>query len=226
MNVELIAITQPLQPAEFTGETTNRIEEFIEHCGRVSHRSEPKGNPANFIAARINEGHESILEHASATFEISNVSRVCSHQLVRYRLASYTQESQRHTDPTTGKIALPEPIAADEQADVAFRYAAEVCAVAYRQMVENGIKPEDARYILPQAFTTRLVVTMNFRELRHFFTQRITVAAQREIRRLAICMLILVNLYAPAVFGDIYRTHKTFFMSDFEFAEETLGLSD
>lgn len=89
MNVELIAITRYLE-----GEGTP--EELLEHAGRVCYRSESRGEPGEFVRARVREGHESIIEHSSATFEISDISRACSHQLVRHRLASYSQESQRY----------------------------------------------------------------------------------------------------------------------------------
>ena len=89
MNVELIAITQYLR-----GNGTP--EELLEHAGRVCYRSKARGNPAKFLRARIREGHESLIEHAAATFEISGISRAASHQLVRHRLASYSQESQRY----------------------------------------------------------------------------------------------------------------------------------
>ena len=88
MQVELIAITRYLK-----GDGTP--EELLEHAGRVCYRSEGRGDPGRFLRARIREGHESIVEHASATFEIGGISRAASHQLVRHRLASFSQESQR-----------------------------------------------------------------------------------------------------------------------------------
>ena len=88
MQVELIAVTRYLRGG-------GTPEELLEHAGRVCYRSEGHSVPGKFLRARIREGHESIVEHASATFEVSAISRAASHQLVRHRIASYSQESQR-----------------------------------------------------------------------------------------------------------------------------------
>jgi thymidylate synthase (FAD) len=197
MDVELIAITHYLR-----GDGT--AEELIEHAGRVCYRSENRGNPAAFLRARLREGHESIIEHAGATFEISGISRACSHQLVRHRLASYSQESQRYVDMSAPEFVIPDAIAKDEEAGAiwdAFRGQVEA---TYRKLRERGIRKEDARFVLPNAATTRIVVTMNFRELRHFFRLRITPEAQWEIRRMALWMLRALTPHAPAIFGDMW----------------------
>ena len=99
MQVDLIAITHFL-----SGNGTP--EELIEHAGRVCYRSQSRGNPAAFLRARLRDGHESIIEHASATFEVSGISRACSHQLVRHRLASYSQESQRYVDMSNPELVI------------------------------------------------------------------------------------------------------------------------
>ena len=111
MKVELIAVTQYLR-----GDGTP--EELIEHAGRVCYRSQSRGDPATFLRARLRDGHESIIEHAGATFEISGISRACSHQLVRHRLASYSQESQRYVDMSDPALVLPDAIADDARARV------------------------------------------------------------------------------------------------------------
>ena len=79
-------------------------EALLEHAGRACYRSEPKGEPGKFLRARVREGHESLIEHASVTFEISGISRACSHQLVRHRIASYSQESQRYVDMSRARV--------------------------------------------------------------------------------------------------------------------------
>ena len=107
MEVELIAVTKYLR-----GDGT--AEELVEHAGRVCYRSAGKGEPGKFIQRRIREGHESIIEHASLTFEISGISRACSHQLVRHRIASYSQESQRFVDLSDPEFVVP-PSMADIQ---------------------------------------------------------------------------------------------------------------
>jgi thymidylate synthase (FAD) len=196
LNVELIGLTQYLRG-------DGRAESLTEHAGRVCYRSEPRGNPAAFIRARLRDGHESIIEHASATFEVSGLSRVCSHQLVRHRLASYSQESQRYVDLSEPEMVIPPSIEAQPEARAIWDRLVGQMAEAYRDLRALGINKEDARFLLPNATATRIVVTMNFRELLHFFRVRIHPAAQWEIRDLAMRMLRLVAIEAPAVFGDL-----------------------
>ena len=176
-------------------------ESLIEHAGRVCYRSE--GDSGNFIQARIAQGHESIIEHASATFEISGISRACSHQLVRHRLANYSQESQRYVDLSDPELVVPPAIAADVEAMAIWNRLTEQMVEAYRGLRELGIHKEDARFLLPNATATRLVVTMNFRELRHFFRVRLQPEAQWEIRQVATKMLGIMQRETPSVFEDI-----------------------
>jgi len=197
MKVELIAMTRYLQ-----GNGTP--EELLEHAGRVCYRSESRGEPGKFLQARIREGHESLIEHASATFEIRGISRACSHQLVRHRIASYSQESQRYVSMDDPEWVLPPSIAQDESARAIWERFAEQVKETYRALRERGLRKEDARFVLPNATATRIVVTMNFRELRHFFRVRCDRAAQWEIRALAKEMLKLAYQIAPSVFQDLY----------------------
>ncbi|MEA3398060.1 MAG: FAD-dependent thymidylate synthase [Chloroflexota bacterium] len=196
MQVELIAITRYLC-------SDGATEALLEHAGRVCYRSEPRGNSAAFLRARLRDGHESIIEHASATFEINGISRACSHQLVRHRLASYSQESQRYVDMSEPELVIPDAIAGDPEALAIWESFAGEVASAYRALRARGVRKEDARFVLPNATATRIVVTMNFRELRHFFHQRITPEAQWEIREMALRMLELVAPYAPTIFGGM-----------------------
>jgi len=196
MKVELIAVTRYLR-----GDGTP--EELLEHAGRICYRSEGRGDPGAFIQARVREGHESIIEHASASFEISGISRACSHQLVRHRLASYSQESQRYVEMSDPEWALPPDVLEDEEAMAVWEdFAGEVKA-AYQALRELGTRKEDARFVLPNAAATRIIVSMNFRELLHFFRIRISRAAQWEIRDVGVRMLELVHPHAPSVFGDV-----------------------
>jgi thymidylate synthase (FAD) len=208
MHVELIAVTRYLR-----GEGTP--EELLEHTGRVCYRSESRGDPGKFLQARIREGHESIVEHASATFEISGISRAASHQLVRHRIASYSQESQRYVDMSDPEWVLPPAIAGNPEAGAIWeRFAGEVEA-AYRALRGLGVRKEDARFVLPNATATRIVVTMNFRELLHVFRLRISPAAQWEIRDVCVRMLELIYPLAPAIFGhlreELRTKHPSFF---------------
>ena len=133
----------------------------------------------------IGYGHESILEHASFTFAIEGISRACSHQLVRYRIASFSQQSQRYVEQEGMEWVTPQTIRKTELCLDLFQEAMETASNTYVQLLELGVQPEDARFVLPNAATTKLVMTMNARELRHFFTQRLCKKSQWEIRELA-----------------------------------------
>jgi thymidylate synthase (FAD) len=196
MKVELIAITRYLR-----GDGTP--EELLEHAGRVCYRSAEQGDPGKFLRARIREGHESLIEHASATFEISGISRACSHQLVRHRLASYSQESQRYVSMSDPEWVLPPAIAETPEARAIWDGFANHIKATYQALRELGIRKEDARFALPNATATRIVVTMDFREFLHLFRIRISPEAQWEIRDVCVRMLELVYPLAPAVFGDL-----------------------
>jgi thymidylate synthase (FAD) len=147
--------------------------------------------------------HHSALEHATYTFAIDGVSRALTHQLVRHRLASFNQQSQRYVayaeEPT---FVVPPGVQAEEALLARFSDAASAAFAAYRELVDAGVAPEDARYLLPNAMETKIVVTMNMRELLHFFELRCCKRAQWEIRELALCMLDLVVPTAPYVFMD------------------------
>jgi thymidylate synthase (FAD) len=207
MQVVLIAITHYLGG-------NGSPEELIEHAGRVCYRSQSRGNPAAFIRARLRDGHESIIEHASATFEISGISRACSHQLVRHRLASYSQESQRYVDMSNPELVIPSAIAGNKEATAVWERLEDTIQTAYQELRATGVRKEDARFVLPNATATRIVVTMNFREYMHFFRLRITPEAQWEIRQMAVMMLKNLVPHAPTVFGDIWekiqQTHPEF----------------
>ena len=212
MKVELIAMTQYLG-----GDGTP--EALIEHAGRVCYRSESRGNSAAFLRARLRDGHESIIEHASATFEISGISRACSHQLVRHRLASYSQESQRYVDMSDPDLVVPDAIKASPEAYEVWSSFVDQVKDVYSELRGLGIRKEDARFILPNAAETRIVMTMNFRELRHFLRLRLAPEAQWEIRRVALEILKQLTPHAPTVFGDMFaevRDNYPAFYSDVE----------
>jgi thymidylate synthase (FAD) len=213
MDVELIAITRYLR-----GEGTP--EELLEHAGRVCYRSQARGDAGRFLQARIREGHESIVEHASATFEISGISRACSHQLVRHRVASFSQESQRYVDMSGPEWVLPEAVEEDPEARAIWERFAGGVRDAYRALRELGVRKEDARFVLPNATATRIVVTMNFRELLHVFKLRISPEAQWEIRAVCVRMLELVYPCAPNVFGDLREALRSEYPSFFEDSSE------
>ena len=134
----------------------------------------------------VRSGHHSVLEHACVTFEVEGISRACSHQLVRHRLASFSQQSQRYCRIDVDSddwYVVPPSIAASHQG----RYGAMMRSRAadYKLMLESGYRPEDARYLLPEACKTTITVSMNARELFHFLDVRTGKGAQWEIRGLA-----------------------------------------
>ena len=148
-------------------------------------------------------GHLSVLEHASFSFGIEGISRACSHQLVRHRIASFSQQSQRyvsHDEPF--EAVMPESIAG--QPTLAARLARHFAETheLYRELMAAGIPAEDARFVLPNAAATKLVLTMNARELHHFFALRCCRRAQWEIRAMAKEMLRLAKHAAPLLFAD------------------------
>ncbi len=157
----------------------------------------------------VRSGHLSTLEHASFTFGVDGISRACSHQLVRHRLASYSQQSQRYVrfSEESGFI-IPPKIAEDPEALAVFEEAMGQAEAAYARLVELGTArglaketvQEDARFVLPNAAETRIVVTMNARELRHFFRIRCCRRAQWEINVLAWRMRALALAAAPMLF--------------------------
>lgn len=163
-----------------------------------------------FVGKLIQMGHMTPIEHPAFTFAIEGISRACSHQLVRHRLASYSQQSQRYVSEENGfDYVIPPVIKEDKDLKRAFVAFMNEAQNAYNIMVkklnEKGIKGEsanqDARFVLPNAAETKIIVTMNARELMHFFRQRCCNRAQWEIRKMAEEMLKLVKKIAPIIFS-------------------------
>lgn len=156
-----------------------------------------------FLEKIMSLGHQSVLEHASFTFGIDGISRVTSHQLVRHRIASFSQQSQRYVT-LKERFDTVVPPTVKERRDLEERFQAQIDALhgLYAELVEAGIPAEDARYLLPNATCTNLVMTMNARELLHFFELRCCERAQWEIRAMAVEMLWLVREVAPVIFRD------------------------
>ena len=159
-------------------------------------------SPASLLKRVRTMGHLSVFEHASFTFGIEGVSRAMTHQLVRHRIASYSQRSQRYVDEEGFGFVTPPEVNGDSEAEALFEETVESCRKAYSRLVEMGIPKEDARYLLPNACFSSIVVTMNARELLHFFTLRCCRRAQWEIREVAKEMLRLCMGVAPLIFED------------------------
>ncbi|MDR1650845.1 MAG: FAD-dependent thymidylate synthase [Synergistaceae bacterium] len=153
-----------------------------------------------FLKKLRDVGHLSPFEHASFTYAVEGVSRVATHQLVRHRLASYSQQSQRYVTMGELRCVAPPEVESSAEASRIFRETAEIAYAAYERMVELGVPREDARFILPHGWETSIVVTMNARELLHFFGLRLCRRAQWEIRAAARRMLALAHEASPELF--------------------------
>ena len=148
-------------------------------------------------------GHFSTLEHVTYTFAIDGVSRSLTHQLVRHRIASFNQQSQRYVKFADGVgMVKPHTVEDNEEASAIFDEAVAAAEEAYKKLLDAGIPAEDARYLLPNAAESKIVVTMNIRSLLHFFELRCCNRAQWEIRELAWKMYELVKPTAPYIFMD------------------------
>lgn len=206
MNIELLSITP-------------NAEETIDKAARTCYKSVSKEEKrAGFLKGIIKSGHESVIEHASATFKISGVSRALTHQLVRHRMASYSQQSQRYCSfdksygNTTDDWYVTPPSIQDHpgsnEVDLGgkeqlYRQFMVKCEEIYNKLIDMGVKPEDARFILPNAAKTEIVMTANFREWRHFIKMRADSHAQWEIQELARAILDELCKHAPNIFEDL-----------------------
>lgn len=163
---------------------------------------------ADFVKRVVAQGHESPLEHVKFTFAVEGVSRALSHQLVRHRIASYSQQSQRYVKEKDFDYIIPPAIKKDKSLKAEFENLMEEIQKSYQKITDffksqgkvGEQANQDARYVLPQATETKIVVTMNCRELLHFFKQRCCSRAQWEIRELANKMLEICQRHLSAVF--------------------------
>ena len=175
--------------------------------------SQDPGQVEKFVGVLRDMGHMSPVEHASFTFYIEGVSRAMTHQLVRHRLASYSQRSQRYVRHDGFEYVIPPQFkgkkvkenGAEIDAEEYFRETMEYLARRYAKLNEalgdsGESSNEDARYVLPNACETKILVTMNARALLHFFEERLCLRAQWEIRGVADQMLMLVREVCPSVF--------------------------
>ena len=213
--VSLMGFTRPVE-----GET---VEEHIERAARECYKSQARMSPESgkrFIRGIILRGHESVLEHASVTFRVLGGSRAYTHEQVRHRLLSFSQQSQRYVSETDFRAVLPPAIADNPEAHKAFAELVEKTRKAYQRLKELGLENEDARFVLPNAVESGIVISGNFREWRHVFRTRCTAAAQWEIRRICGLMLKLVREVAPVVFSDLILDENTWIVTHIS---ETVG---
>lgn len=154
------------------------------------------------IAMLTELGHASVFEHVSFTFGVEGVSRVLTHQLVRHRIASFSQQSQRYVAAHDFAYVTPPSIEENPAARAKYDELMKEIRRAYDEFVAAGIPKEDARYILTNAAETKILVTMNARSLMHFFNLRCCYRAQWEIREMANQMLAEVKKVAPRLFKN------------------------
>jgi thymidylate synthase (FAD) len=146
---------------------------------------------------------QALMDHVFYMFEIEDCSRVTTHQLVRHRVASYDQESQRFSAATKESVVTPPSIHSNEAAMKAFDEALKSVYAAYEKMTAAGVPKEDARYILPGGIKTKLVMTINARSLMHLVWQRTALQAQWEIRELAVTLHRLAQEATPELWAKI-----------------------
>lgn len=184
---------------------------FIEQCGRVCYKSESKatdGSAERFVQSLVMAGHESVLEHVSVTVKFV-CDRGVSHEIVRHRLASYSQESTRYCNYSKegfgSEITVIRPKGLLEGTD-GYKIWAAACMDAedaYFALLDWGCTPQDARAVLPNSLKTELIMTANLREWRHFFKLRTAEAAHPGMREVASMALRQMREKIPVVFDDI-----------------------
>jgi thymidylate synthase (FAD) len=168
-------------------------------CGAAAAVCTDSQNGESALRHAMESGHTSVLEHAVFTFKVEGLSRAALAQLTRHRLASFDVQSQRYVRLEDPELVIPDSIKDSlfaAEAESTMRYVMNL----YQRMVETGIPYEDARYVTPQAVPTTLIMTMNARELLHFFSLRCCNRAQWEIRQLADEMLKLCKEVSPVLF--------------------------
>ena len=185
----------------------NAILKKLEAAGRTCYKSENKmteDSAANFVRNLIKRGHESVLEHVSITVRIIT-DRGISHEIVRHRLASYSQESTRYCNYKNKEIEFVLPYDIDPETKI-FDYWKLSCQASetdYKVLIAEGVAPQTARSVLPNCLKTELVMTCNLREWRHFFKMRCAPGAHPDMKYLATIMLHDFQEKIPVVFDDI-----------------------
>lgn len=192
----------------------NLIQESLEEIGRVCWRSEEKQTPDSykkFLKLIMSKKHESILEHIGVSIKIIT-DRAIANEIVRHRLASYSQESTRYCryskDKFDNQITVIEPLEMkDSKLRLIWDHVMLVTEKAYMSLLEGGVSPEIARSVLPLALKTELWMTVNLRELRHIISLRCSSDAHPEIRRIFIDILKKMYEAIPEIFGDLYNIY-------------------
>ena len=195
MKVELINYTKDPDRACAEAAYTTVSEKGLSESEKVSDEK-----VAKILRQVVSKGHHAVLEHAQFTFSIEGVSRVLTHQLVRHRIASYCQQSQRYVKFDKLEYVTPKTI--HGEAKEKYDKTMDELQRQYRELLEAGVPAEDARYLFPNAAKTNIVVSMNARSLHNFFNLRCCLRAQWEIQELAYKMLAEARKVAPIIFEN------------------------
>lgn len=195
-----------------------KILQKLERCGRVCYKSEDKiteGSAEKFIGMILKSGHESVLEHEKLTVKFI-CDRGVTHEIVRHRIASYSQESTRYCNYSKDKfgneLTFIRPCfwADDSEEYAVWKQAMEEIEKTYVKLISLGAKPEEARSILPNSLKTEIVCTMNLREWRHFFRLRTAERAHPQIREISVALLAELKKRIPVIFDDINTSDGTY----------------
>jgi thymidylate synthase (FAD) len=207
LKVSLLSHT--LDPEQVCAAAINQC--YSAQCGAELKEKQSDERREKLIGIVMGGGHLSTIEHASFTFSIEGVSRACTHQLVRHRHASFSQQSQRYVKLKDGGFDYILPITLAGRPELAAKFEQKMAEIGefYAELIEGGLPAEDARAVLPNACETKLVMTMNARELLHFLELRLCTRAQHEIRMLAAELLKLVKPLAPHIFAFAGPTCET-----------------
>ena len=191
--------------------------QLIELAGRTAYQSRDKitdESAARFVKMIRDRGHESVLEHSCMSVEFNNVCRGFTHELVRHRLASYTQESTRYVDESNFRVVIPPDKDPNERVaelilpggikiKISFQEWMDLNEQMYRGLRKAGWVPQDARQVLPIGIRSQIVMTANFREWRHVFKLRKSPNAHWEIRQVMTNLLEDVKTRVPVIFDDL-----------------------
>jgi thymidylate synthase (FAD) len=204
MNVKLIGYTSDPEKLPAMAATLTHSKTKPENLDKISEKEQ-----SAVLEQVLKLGHTSVIEHASFTFAISDVSRSLTHQLVRHRIASFSQQSQRYVNLNEPNYVIPPSIGKNKKTKKAYEETMGIIWAHYNKLLELKIPAEDARYLLPNGTCTNIIVTMNARSLLNFFELRCCLHAQWEIRLLANKMLQEVKKVAPIIFKNTGPSCKT-----------------
>lgn len=188
---------------------TELVLRKLERCGRVCYKSEDKfgeDSGKGMLKTLIAKNHESVLEHEKVTL-LFIIDRGVSHELVRHRMASYSQESTRYCNYSKEKfgreITVIDPFFYEGEKRKVWQATMELVEENYFKLLDLGSSPQEARSLLPNSLKTEIAVTMNFRSLRNFLELRCSPSAHPQIKEVAIPLLLYMKKRLPPLFADI-----------------------